>query len=100
MSRRKRYRGSEDDPGFPLPWPIELVFWIIGLICVPIGMWWITNEVTSPATLFGQMLGVEVKTKALVEPFMPMIVIFGLIVGWRVRCWLRRRVINKLEQVL
>ena len=96
-SRRPHLRRGE--PEFPLPWQIELVFWIIGLICVPMGMWWITNEITSPATMFGQMLGVEVKP-GLAEPFLPMIVIFGLIFGWRVRWWLRRVLTDRLDRLL
>lgn len=76
------------------------MFWIVGIVCVPLGMWWITNEITSPATMFGQMLGVTVDTQNLVESFRPVILLFGLIVGWRVRCGLRRVIVNRLNRIV
>src|SRR5260370_14999493 len=84
------------EPSFLLPWQVELALWFFGLICVPIGMWWFTNEITSPATMLGEMLRVPVDTQKFVEPFRPMIWIFGALVGWRVRCWLRRMLVQRL----
>ena len=83
-----------------MPWQIELVFWVVGLLCIPVGIWWITKEITSPATVFGEMLGVTVDTQNLVEPFRPVILLFGLLVGWRVRCWLRQTLVKKLDKMV
>jgi hypothetical protein len=96
MARRRHREESE----WPLPWQIEIIFWIVGLLCVPLGIWWITNEITSPATMFGQMLGVTVDTQNIVEPFRPAILLFGLIIGWRVRCGLRRMLVDKLDRIV
>jgi hypothetical protein len=82
-----------------LPWPIELGFGVIGLVCIPIGMWWITNEITSPAAMLGEILGVTVETQSFVEPFKPIIWLFGLLVGWRVRCRLRRMFNHQLNKL-
>ena len=50
--------------------------------------------------MLGEMLGVPIETQTIVAPFKPMIVIFGVIVGWRVRCWLRRTVTDKLNKLV
>jgi hypothetical protein len=97
MSRRSRIRFEVE---WQLPWQIEVILCVIGLICVPFGMWWITNEITSPATMFGQILGVTVNIENIVEPFRPAILLFGLLVGWRVRCWLRRMIGKRLSTLL
>ena len=96
MARRRNHDKTE----WPLPWPIELLFWVVGLVRVPLGMWWMTNEITSPATMFGQILGIEVDTRPMVEPFKLWILLFGLLVGWRVRCWLRRTVLRRLNNIV
>lgn len=96
MSRR-RFHSHED---FPLPWHLEVFFWVVGLACVPIAIWWFINEITSPAATFGALFGVPVETQGIVDSAQPMIWLFGLLVGVRIRCWLRRAVLNRLNQVL
>lgn len=96
MSRRRRQ--SHDD--FPLPWQLEVVFWVIGILCVPIAMWWFINKITSPAEVLGAVLAAPVDTRGIVEAVQPLIWIFGLIVGVGVRCWLRRIVVDRLNRVL
>ena len=95
----RRLRKHEEQE-WTLPWQIETVFWVVGLFCIPIGVWWITNEITSPATMLGELLGVTVETSNIVEPFRPLILLFGLFVGWRVRCWLRRMFVQRLNTFL
>ena len=94
MSRRRR--DQYDD--FSLPWELEIPFWVIALVCVPIAMWWFTNEITSPAEMLGTMLGVTVDARGIVESAQPLIWIFGLIVGVRVRFWLLRIVVDQLKK--
>jgi hypothetical protein len=96
MDRHRTHQHYE----LPLPWQIELGLWLVGLLCIPFGMWWITNEITSPATMFGEMLGVTVNIQNLVEPFRPVILLFGLLIGWRVRCWLRRALVEPLDRIV
>ena len=96
MSRRRR--DQFDD--FALPWELEIPFWLIGIVCVPIAMWWLTSEITSPAETLGTMLRVTVDTRGIVESAEPLIWISGLIVGIRVRCWLRRLVVDRLNRAL
>jgi hypothetical protein len=93
-------RSKHEEQEWTLPWQIEVVFWVVGLFCIPIGVWWITNEITSPATMLGEMLGVTVETQNIVEPLRPFILLFGLLVGWRVRCWLRRMFVQRLNTLV
>jgi hypothetical protein len=46
------------------------------------------------------MLGVRVETQNIVEPFRPVILLIGLLVGWRVRCWLRRMLVKRLSALV
>ncbi len=96
MSRRRNY--SQED--FPLPWQLEAVFWLIGLLSVPIAMWWFINEITSPGRTLGVMLGVPVETQSLVDSFRVFIWIFPLLIGVRVRCALRRAVVDRLNRLV
>ena len=96
---RCRFRSAEESD-WPLPWQVELVFWLVGLVGVPIGMWWLTSEVTSPATMLGKMMGVTVDTQSFVEPFKPLILVFGVLFGVRVRCLLRRAILDRLNRIL
>jgi hypothetical protein len=97
MSRRIR---SRYELNWPLPWQIEVAFAVIGVICIPFGMYWFTMEITSPATMLGQVVNMPVDVQPIVTAFKPMIWIFGLIIGWRVRCWLRRVAIHQLNRIL
>ena len=97
MSRRVRSRQELD---WPLPWQIEVGLAVIGLICVPFGMYWFTKEITSPATMLGQLFNIPVDVQPLITAFRPMIWIFGVIIGWRVRCWLRRSIVDRLNRIL
>jgi hypothetical protein len=63
-------------------------------------MYWFTMEITSPATMLGQVVNMPVDVQPIVTAFKPMIWIFGLIIGWRVRCWLRRVAIHQLNRIL
>ena len=94
MSRRH----SQSLCDFPLPWQLELGFWVIGLMCVPVAMWWFINEITSPAETFAAILGVRADTQPIVDSAQPFIWLFGFIVGVRVRCWLRRIVVDQLNK--
>jgi hypothetical protein len=96
MSRRRNHL-QED---IALPWQAELGFALIGLICVPFAMWWFINEITAPAQFFSEMLGAPVDLHIVVESGKPLIWIFGLIVGWRVRCWIRRQVLHRISRTL
>jgi hypothetical protein len=97
MRRRKRAQGELN---WPVPWQVELGFAVIGLICVPLGMYWFVNEITSPAAMVGQAFNFPVDVQPMVTAVQPMTWIFGLIIGWRVRCWLRRRVIKQLNRIV
>lgn len=83
---------------FPLPWPVEVGLWVFGLMCVPLGMWWFINEITSPAETLGAILGVSVDTQGIIGSAQPLIWLFGFLVGVRVRCWLRRIVVHQLNR--
>ena len=96
MPRRDRYPHED----FPLPWQIEGIFWFIGILCVPLGMWWMLNEITSPAVMFSDVLGVAVNTQPIVDVARPFMWIFGLLIGIRVRCWLRNVVVDHLNKVM
>jgi hypothetical protein len=96
MRRRRRYPDQE----FPLPWQIEGIFWFIGLLCVPLGMWWMLNEITTPAAMFSDMLGIAVDTQPVVEVAPPLIWIVGILLGVRIRCWLRTVVVEQLNKVM
>lgn len=96
MSRRHSYL----DEDFPLPWPLEVAFWVFGLICGLLAMWWLTWEITSPAETLGAMLGVPVESQGMLDAAQPLIWLFGLIVGVRVRCWLRRIFVDLLNKAL
>jgi hypothetical protein len=93
-------RVRSDKLDWRLPWQIELALCFWGLICVPIGMWWFTNEITSPATMLGEMFNVPVDTQRFIEPFESMVLVFGVLVGWRVRCWLRRALVDRLNRIV
>jgi len=63
-------------------------------------MYWFTKEITSPATMLGQLFNIPVDVQPIVTAFRPMIWIFGVIIGWRVRCWLRRSIVDRLNRIL
>lgn len=94
MSRRKNHPYED----FPLPSHLEIALWVVGLMCVPIGMWWFINEITSSAETLGAMLGVSVDPRGIVDSAQSLIWIFGLIMGVRVRCSLRRIVVDRLNK--
>lgn len=96
MSRRHSY--SDEDS--PLPWPLEVAFWVFGLICGLLAMWWLSGEVTSPAETLGKILGVPVESQGIVDSAQPLIWLFGLVVTVRGRCWLRRVFVDRLNKAL
>jgi hypothetical protein len=98
MSGRRRRFQSQNELDWPLPWQIELACGIIGLICVPLGMCWFVQEITSPATMLGQIFNVRVDVEPILTALRPMVGIFGVIVGWRVRCWLRCNFVRRLNR--
>jgi hypothetical protein len=62
-------------------------------------MWWFINEITSPAEMFGTILRTPVDTHPIVEAAQPLIWVFSLAVGVRVRFWLRRIVVDRLSKI-
>jgi hypothetical protein len=66
MSRRIR---SQDEFDWPLPWQVEVGLAVIGLICVPFGMYWFTKEITSPATMLGQVFNIQVDVQPIIMAF-------------------------------
>jgi hypothetical protein len=94
MSRRHSYL----DEDFPLPWPLEVAFWVFGLICGLLAMWWLTSEIISRAETLGTMLGVHIESRSFVDSAQPLIWLFGFVVFVRVRCWLRRIVVNSMNK--
>lgn len=95
-----RRRRTQATATFPLPWPLEVVFWVIGLACVPVAIWWLVNEITSPAETFGAILGVPVESQGIVESAQPLIWLFGFAVGVRVRFWVRGLFVDRLNRLL
>ena len=95
--RRPRFQQPET---FPLPWQLEAIFWLIGLACVPFAIWWLVNEMTSPAETFGAILGLRVESQGIVDSVQPLIWLFGFVVGVRVRCWVRGVVVDRLNRLL
>lgn len=82
-----------------MPLPLEIVFGAIGLLAVPFAMCWFVNEITSPGLAFSEIVGVPVDIQGMVDSSVPLIWIFGLIFGWRVRCWIRRQFVRRLNRL-
>ena len=93
-------RSRRPDENILLPWPIEIVFAVAGLVCVPFAMWWFLGEITAPAIQFGKALGVAVDVQPVIIALEPMIWIIGVIVGFRVWFFLRKWFIGKVNSVL
>jgi hypothetical protein len=94
----RRYSHSYED--FALPWQLEVALWVLGLICGLLARWLVMYAITSRAAAFGMTLGVRVETQTIIGPVQPLLWVFALIVGVRIRCWLRRIVIKRVSNII
>lgn len=83
----------------PLPWPLEAVFWFLGLVCIPLAMWWFVGEITTPAATFAKSFNVQIDLSPIIAACKPMTLIFGIIFGLKVRFAVRRWFVRRVEAI-